>query len=250
MLFRSVKGGNQLALGNGPATLAKFDKNTLDGFDNWSSERSATLAELNSRVSDYAVRNALANSSINNSYGRGQGLWIYDRYTGSYTFLPFGRSGWGSPYGWGYNNGVDYNGFMTYCDQRVTQPPAAVTSNVTLGRVVINNGDSGITRETAERSPGPKVTGSAGAPARDNENSRFGGKSLLIERDSGGFGRDRSSDTFGSNSSSGSSSNSSPSRSPSSDSGSSKPAPSPAPSSSGAEVDRSTGGSSRKVIDP
>jgi hypothetical protein len=214
-----VKGGNQITVGNGPAALAKFDKKSLDGFDNWSRERSASLALVNSRITDRGLSYALANMGYDSRFGRLAGVWIYDPYRNCYTFLPYSRYSWSSPYGWGYYSGLDYNDFMWYCDMRRNQPlvggGAAPTppSPGRVGTVISNPGPPNVVGDRSDRSPGPKVTRAEGSPARGGDVAMP--KGLIIRRDTdtygggGGGGFDSSPRSFPRSSDSGSSSSSS-----------------------------------------
>jgi hypothetical protein len=248
-----VKGGNQIIVGNGAAKVAKFDKKTLDGFDNWSSVRGAELAAINSRITEGAIRTAMNNSPYYAGFSRSYGMWVYDSFFRCWTFLPFSNSSWSSPYGWAYWNGMDYNGFMDWWGWRGGMVggghPGGGNTNpnngnltVTPGRVVVQPGAGGSATDTGDRVAGPPAKGggaSAGAGGRGAPGGGLRtnepGRSLLIKRepDSGGFGSSggSSSDVFSSGSSPRSSGSSSPSPAPAAE----KPAPAPAPSSGGAD---------------
>lgn len=247
-----VKGGNQITLSNGSATLAKFDKKMRDGFDDWSSERSETLASINARITDRDLRNSLAQANMGNWFGRLAGLWIYDSYRNCYTFLPYSRNSWSSPYGWDYYSGLDYNNFMQYCDRRWTNPnPVGVAPiNPSAGRqgqVITSGVPSGVTSSSADRSPGPK--GNSGGNSRaDNGEARADRRerSLLIKREpdySGGSSNSGSDDVFMRSSSAGR-----PSNSGSSNSGTVTvaPAPTSAPAPVPSSSSDSAGGNPKK----
>ncbi len=187
----TVKGGNQVTVGNGLTQMAKFDKKRLDAFDNWSRERSATLASYNQRITDDALRAALAGSSFDRASGRGHGLWFYDLFLGAYTFLPFSSSSWGSPYGWSYWNGINYGGFMNYCGCSYVGNPGngnngnnGLPPGGRIGQVIIAPGRTA--GDAPDQSPGPPV----------KNPDALSGRSLLVNREPAdvGFGRD---DSFG-----------------------------------------------------
>src|ERR1700731_2504398 len=100
----TVKGGHELTLNQESTKPQSFDKKTYESSDlyNWSSLRSAYLAE--------------ANVDLGPSYiaGGGYGLgwygagWYWDPWFSAYTFIP-GDGIFYSPFGWGfYSPGVAY----------------------------------------------------------------------------------------------------------------------------------------------
>jgi hypothetical protein len=90
-----VKPGRRAVFGNGEPQMAKFDrKKGMDLLDQWSKDRAKTLIGLNRQLSARALRSSGLISSLDN-------VWIYDRFCGCYTFLPWSR-GFASPYGWNY----------------------------------------------------------------------------------------------------------------------------------------------------
>ncbi len=252
-----VKGGNQISVGNGTATLSKFDKKMRDGFDEWSFERSVTLAEINARITDSDLRNSLARANVNNSFGRLAGLWVYDPYRNCYTYLPYSRFSWSSPYGPNYYSGLDYNNFMQYCERRQTNPNPIVTPiNPSAGRqgqVTVNNAPGGIIASpSGDRTPGPKGSNGGGNARGDNGTRGDSGetkaerreRSLLIKREpdftgGGSFG--------GGDSSAGSSAGRpSSSSSSSSNSGTVTVAPAPAPVAAPSRSSDSSGSGPKK----
>lgn len=254
-----VKGDNkQITVGNGTATLAKFDKKMRDGFDEWSNERSATLAAINGRITDDDIRNSLANASFGNfnRFGSLAGVWVWDSFRGCYTFLPYSRSSWNSPYGWSYYSGMDYDTFLWYCNQprRNNPPPSGVAPNPSAGRQgqvsVSETGNTASPR--VDRTPGPKGNSDNNGSGRvsNGGGDRSGGRagredrsdrSLVIKREVYSSDRysDSSSDTYSSPRSGSSSS--------SSNSGSVTVAPASSPASSSS--DRSGGGGGKKPND-
>lgn len=230
-----VKGDNQATVSSNAApVLAKYTKKMRDDFDEWGKERSAVLALANQRINDRGLLAALGNSAYNASSSRGYGLWFYDRLTGLYTFLPFGVSGWGSPYGWSYYNGLNYNGFLDYCGCRYgggiggggstggTPTPTAVGRT---GTVIVAAG-----QENREAPDGPLV-GGRGTPS----------KSLLVTRDvtsDSNFGRDDNFGRFPDNST--------PTRSVPDSGSKSVYTPPPAAPSGSVETDSAGGGAVKK----
>ncbi|HYG12277.1 MAG TPA: FecR family protein [Pyrinomonadaceae bacterium] len=84
---------------------SSFDKNSQDVFDTWSRERAQSLVAMNRQLGNREVNNALTSYLSSNRYWPSRyspyGLWVYDSFLGTRTFLPF-YAGWGSPYGFGY----------------------------------------------------------------------------------------------------------------------------------------------------
>ncbi|HEY3027202.1 MAG TPA: FecR family protein [Pyrinomonadaceae bacterium] len=108
-----VRGGHKVVLTGGSRILAKLDKER-DEFDSWSKNRAETLAQANRRIPARALSMFLASFEsdwFGSSFGR-SGIWVYNRGSLCYTFLPF-YGGWGSPYGGGYSSfywGCDFCG--------------------------------------------------------------------------------------------------------------------------------------------
>lgn len=99
-----VKGGKYIVVGgNADATVAKFDRDDKDDLELWSKERAKELTKINARLQRNSLRDSLLYSfnrrgwSVYDSFG----VWVFDRFWGQWTFLPFGY-GWSSPYGFGY----------------------------------------------------------------------------------------------------------------------------------------------------
>jgi hypothetical protein len=127
-----VKAGKSaIVKGKLASGIAKFDRDNKDALDIWSDLRAKEASRINKRLQ----RDALSNSLLS-AYNRGGwnlygtfGLWVYDRFTGRWCFLPFG-SGWSSPYGYGY-------GFNIYNCQL---PPVIWTSPNTTTTTTTNPG--------------------------------------------------------------------------------------------------------------
>jgi hypothetical protein len=90
-----VKEGRKETLATGEPVIAKFDKKSYDLFDTWSKDRAKSLIALNRQLSQRGLKSSGLISLIDN-------VWIYDRFCGCYTFLPW-SSGFSSPYGWDYS---------------------------------------------------------------------------------------------------------------------------------------------------
>lgn len=113
--LETVKDGKMVVVtgsGNGPG-VAKFDRKQQDAFGFWSRQRAETLVAANRRLSDGLINSAF--SVFNSSWcaqancAAYSGLWVYDPFLNSRTYLPFyARSS--SPYGRHYSNGFGYNG--------------------------------------------------------------------------------------------------------------------------------------------
>jgi hypothetical protein len=102
-------GKSVIVKGKAATAIAKFDRDNKDALDIWSDLRAKEASKINKRLQ----RDALTNSLLS-AYNRGGwnmygtfGLWVFDRFTGRWCFLPFG-SGWSSPYGYGYGFNI-YN---------------------------------------------------------------------------------------------------------------------------------------------
>jgi len=105
----TVKGGREATIINGQVAVAKFDRDDKDALATWSKTRAKELAKVNSRLERDNLRNSLLNSYNRNGWNlyNSYGLWVFDRFSGSYCFLPFGY-GWSSPYGFGFGRDIWY----------------------------------------------------------------------------------------------------------------------------------------------
>lgn len=104
-----IKGGRMAVVSGNQVTAEKLNRNNNDSLEVWSKDRAKELAKINSRLERNTVRNSLLNSFNNRGWGLYDsfGLWVFDRFSGYYCFLPFGY-GWSSPYGYGYNRDLWY----------------------------------------------------------------------------------------------------------------------------------------------
>ncbi|MDT4955673.1 MAG: hypothetical protein QOJ02_3811 [Acidobacteriota bacterium] len=110
-----LKGGQKLVIGRNRLEIAKLDKKNKDTLDLWSKERAETLAQANRRLQTRSLISAF--DAFNDMRGfatmsarYGLGLWVFNPRLGIYCFLPYGWSGWSSPYGYGYNTAFGFNG--------------------------------------------------------------------------------------------------------------------------------------------
>lgn len=118
----AIVNGNQVEV-----EIQKFDRGDKDALETWSKERAKELAKINSRLDKDRMRNTLVRSYRNNGWNLydSYGLWVFDRFSGNYCFLPFGY-GWNSPYGYGYGRDLWYLRMPRYI---YTQPPVNNNNN-------------------------------------------------------------------------------------------------------------------------
>jgi hypothetical protein len=99
-----VRAGRLATISRGGTSVTKFDRDEGDELDRWSKARAKELTRINAQLKRDALRNTLLSAyngrgwNMYNSFG----LWVFDPFRRMWCFLPFG-SGWGSPYGWGYD---------------------------------------------------------------------------------------------------------------------------------------------------
>ncbi|MGI8639632.1 MAG: FecR domain-containing protein [Pyrinomonadaceae bacterium] len=132
---RAIVNGNQVDV-----EIEKFDRDDKDALETWSKERAKELAKINSRLDKNRTRTALISSYRNNGWNLfgSYGLWIFDRFSGNYCFLPFGY-GWSSPYGYGYGRDLWYMRMPGY----VYQAPANNNNNQpTATRATLTSGSN------------------------------------------------------------------------------------------------------------
>ncbi|MEP6707484.1 MAG: FecR family protein [Pyrinomonadaceae bacterium] len=110
-----VRGDHKAVLNGRSVVLAKLDKER-DEFDSWSKDRAETLAQANRHIPARALSTFLSSYPSDGWFGSSffgrSGIWVYNRMSLCYTFLPF-YGGWGSPYGGGYSSfywGCNYCG--------------------------------------------------------------------------------------------------------------------------------------------
>jgi hypothetical protein len=124
------------AMGNGPVTVTKFDRGKRDELAEWSRSRSKGLAKMTASLKNNTVRDSLFSGYNGGHWGfyNSFGLWVYNPFSFTYCFLPFGR-GWYSPYGWGYGMGLYWYDFRPYYrDPQYNPVPLPPTPQGELGK--------------------------------------------------------------------------------------------------------------------
>jgi hypothetical protein len=91
-----VKEGKKALIATGAPAITPFNKKVEDDFDLWSKERARVIVAANKKLSNRALMRSNSLSMSGNS-------WVFNPFTGSYTFLP-GFWGVASPYGYGYSS--------------------------------------------------------------------------------------------------------------------------------------------------
>ncbi|MGI8811835.1 MAG: FecR domain-containing protein [Pyrinomonadaceae bacterium] len=171
-----IKAGHAMSVAGSTVSVAKLDGDDKDALDQWSKERSKQLAKLTNSLQKRDLRQALLNSyagrqwNVYNSFG----LWVYNGFTGSYCFLPFG-DGWYSPYGYGFGRYVGWYDlpWTVYTPPVVNGPPSGTGSGSQPGMIV----------SAGDRSPIPPFVRMSGS----------GSGGSRVDR---GDGRDGGSDTY------------------------------------------------------
>lgn len=98
-----VKSGRRAVVAGSQVAVAKFDKDERSPLEAWSKTRAKELAKVSESLNPRDLRGTLLSSWRRGGwdmYGS-FGLWVYNPFSGSFCFLPFGR-GWSSPYGYGF----------------------------------------------------------------------------------------------------------------------------------------------------
>ena len=150
-----VKDGRTGTIGTETVAIAKFDKDKRDDLGQWSKDRSKELAKASSSLNTSLLTNSLLNGFRTGGWGfyDSFGLWVFSAQYGGYCFLPFG-SGWRSPYGFWYYNGIYWNGGSFY-------PPVMPGSGSGGGQYVPNPKVSTRTPRivgSGDTDSGPKVS--------------------------------------------------------------------------------------------
>lgn len=191
-----VKAGREGSMNGSALAVAKFDKGDKDTLELWSQARAKELAKVTAGLQRNTMRTALMRSFLGRQWNMYSsfGLWVYDPWSRSHCFLPFGM-GWGSPYGYGFGNSIGYYGLPTV----VYYPPPGSTGPVvpTTPRETKMNGRlPPVVADVAPVRPPPyaQVQGSSGSTGRDFVESKSPrgydpGPSMGSEpvRSSGGF---------------------------------------------------------------
>lgn len=122
-----LKKGRMAVVANGQVEVEKFDRGDKDALEEWSKDRAKELAKINAKLERGNLRNSLINSFNQRGWGLYDsfGLWVYDRFSGYYCFVPFGY-GWSSPYGYWYDRDLWYFRLPRYV---YNQPQPATTSS-------------------------------------------------------------------------------------------------------------------------
>ncbi len=107
-----VKKGSAAVVNTGAQSqIRKITNDDKDELALWSKTRGKELAKQSSKLQDRAMRDALLTSFNRGGWGmyNSFGLWVWNSFTGGYSFLPFGWD-WRSPYGQWYSNCIwNYN---------------------------------------------------------------------------------------------------------------------------------------------
>jgi FecR protein len=176
-----IKGGKSAMVKNSQVVVAKFDRDNKDALDNWSKLRAKDLMAINAKLREGNLRNSLINSFSNRGWNtyESYGVWVFNRFTRTWCFLPFGNS-WNSPYGWGYNYDLwDCKMPMTIIYSQ--PPPTNSTSTVKPADRPGKIGppirvDPGSTAETEETKPRTKPVFEGSRDNKDNSNYDSGSK--------------------------------------------------------------------------
>lgn len=125
-----VKGGKAAVVKNNQVAVEKFDRDDKDSLESWSKDRAKQLAKINSKLERNDIRSSLLNSFNNRGWGMYDsfGLWVFDRFSGYYCFVPFGY-GWSSPYGYGYNRDLWYFRMPRYVYYQPQYPNTQTSNN-------------------------------------------------------------------------------------------------------------------------
>jgi hypothetical protein len=144
-----IKGGKFAVVKNSQVAVAKFDRDNKDALDTWSKLRAKDLMAINNKLRDANLRNSLINSFNNRGWNtyESYGVWVFNRFSGNWSFLPFGR-GWNSPYGW------DYGSNIWHCDMPTIILYTPPSSSGSGGTTVVNPLYTGAKRDPrGERDP-------------------------------------------------------------------------------------------------
>lgn len=132
----TIKSGRSAVVNGNRVAVEKFDRGDKDTLEEWSKDRAKHLAKINSKLEREDLRNSLLYSFNRRGWGLYDsfGLWVYDRFSGYYCFLPFGY-GWSSPYGYWYNRDLWYfrlPHYVYYQTPTVHNPSGNTTPNETI----------------------------------------------------------------------------------------------------------------------
>lgn len=158
-----LKNGLSAIVGaSGQTTIAKFDRDDKDSLEMWSKDRAKELAKINSRLNRRDLRSSLMSSSRGWSIYDAFGLWVYDPFSRTRCFLPFGF-GWKTPYGYYYGRDlwdmqlpwIYYNPPVRNQQQQSPIQPGPANANMTArqGRSRSDIDSAASERETTARTP-------------------------------------------------------------------------------------------------
>ena len=103
-----IGGGNKVVFSSHTflvAKLQKTDKLKVDNLDNWSKDRSETVAQANKKIRQRelgALMTSMRDRWFNSMSASTPGFWYFSSRYNCYTFVPY-FMGWGSPYGSSYS---------------------------------------------------------------------------------------------------------------------------------------------------
>ena len=105
----AIKSGREASMAGSQVAISKFDRDDKDSLEIWSKSRAKELAKISGNLAKSNMRSALMRSFLGRSWNvyDSFGLWIYDPFSRSNCFLPFGY-GWYSPYGYGFGHSLWY----------------------------------------------------------------------------------------------------------------------------------------------
>lgn len=178
-----IKGGKFAVVKNSQVSVAKFDRDNKDALDTWSKLRAKDLMAINAKLREGNLKDSLINSFSNRGWNTYEsfGVWVYNRFTKTWCFLPFGRS-WNSPYGWGYDYDIwDCRMPMTIMYMPPAAPAVPSSQGARTGRnprserepvTITSNSDETGARKPVERDR-PIFESSRGS--KDNSNYDYNG---------------------------------------------------------------------------
>lgn len=158
-----IKSGREGTMAGSQAAIAKFDRDDKDELVLWSKDRAKDLAKITGKLQRDNMRTALMRSFVGRQWNMYSsfGLWVYDPFSRSNCFLPFGY-GWGSPYGYWFGHSIwNYNLPRTVFYQQNNNNnggTATTTTHVKTGRSI-----DGPVRQP----PFVRAQGTSGSTGRD-----------------------------------------------------------------------------------
>lgn len=172
-----VKSGREGTITGATTSIAKFDRDEKGDLEIWSKDRAKELAKVTGRLQRDNMRTALMRSFLGRQWNMYSsfGLWVWDPFSRSNCFLPFGY-GWGSPYGYWFGHNIWYYNL-----------PYTVYYTNNNG----NNGSTGSTGNGPITKPGRNIDG----PIRQPPFVRAQGTSGSTGRDANPVKAVRGSDT-------------------------------------------------------